>query len=795
MTTRLIGERIPRREDPRLVSGRGRFLDDIDLPNALEAAFVRSELAHARVRSVDTTAAAAHPGVVAVYTHVDLGDLDRALPLGIPDPSLHHPRTGFPLVREKVRLVGEPIAMVVACDRATAEDAAALVEVDYEPLPPVVTLDDAFAGRSLVHDDVPENAAADMRTEYGDIERALADAPHVISRSLHAERAAAMPLETRGVIADFDARLGHLTVYDSTQAPNTVRAGLAGFFHLPEHRVDVIAPDIGGGFGVKIAYWYPEELLVPFASIRLGRPVKWVEDRREHFVGSNHERGQQHDIRVAFDDEGHILGIDDRWLFDAGAYVPYGVILPLITSNFMPGPYKVRAYRSAGRVLYTNTVPSTPYRGAGQPEACFLMERLLDAVAQELDLDRTEVRRRNLIRHEEFPYSTGTIDEDASAMVYDSGDPPRLLEEALRLVRFDNLERERTEVESRGRKLGFGVALYMEITGGELYEGARVHIEPSGKVFVTIGVSSQGQGHETVMAQIAAETLGVPIDDVQVVTGDTRHFKWGVGTFASRILVVAGNAVAGATELVRKKALALAAEVLEASVDDLTIEDGRVFVRGSPERGITMHDLAHLANPVRVAYDEAALEASQFATRRVPTLEILGEPGLEATYFHKPESPTWASGCHAAVVEIDPETFELEFRRYVAVHDCGRVINPMIVEGQICGGIAQGIGGAYYERIHYDESGQLVNANFMDYLIPYVSEIPELTIGHVETLSTTNPLGAKGCGEAGVIPVSAVVASAIEDALGIQISESQLSPTRLFELTREPAVATTEGAA
>jgi CO/xanthine dehydrogenase Mo-binding subunit len=787
MSTRVIGERVQRREDPPLVSGRGRFLDDIEPPGCLHAALVRAQHAHARVLSVEVSDAFEVPGVVAIYTHEDLGALDRPLPLGIPNPGLHHPHTQLPLVRDETHFVGEPIALVVATSRAVAEDVAERVHVEYEPQPVIADVRTAHAAEALVHDDVPGNVAAELADTVGDPDAAFASAPHVIERTLWVERGAAMPLETRGVIADYQPASGELTVFDSTQSPNTIRLGICGFFKLPEHKVEVIAPDVGGGFGVKIAYFYPEELLIPFASLELGRPVKWVEDRREHFIGSNHERGQLHDARIAFDDDGRILAMEDHFLHDAGAYVPYGVIVPLVTMARLPGPYKVPAFRFSTKVLYTNTVPVTPYRGAGQPSAVFIAERLIDGIGAHLGLDKAEVRRRNFIQPDEYPYAPGTIDEDGEPATYDSGNLPAVLGKCVELVRMNDFEAERAEAEARGKKLGLGFGAYVEITGGELYEGARVHVEPSGRVFVTTGVGTQGQGHKTVLAQIAAETLGVSIEDIEVATGDTRHFKWATGTFASRIAVIAGNAVARAATGVREKALTLAAEVLEAAKDDLDVEDGRVFVKGSAGSGVSLAELAVLANPLRVAYDEAALKASQFADKHVPAIELLGEPGLEAFGYFAPSKPSYANGCHAAVVEVDPVTFQIEIKRYAAVHDCGRVINPTLLEGQMYGGIAQGIGGAFYEKIHYDENGQLVNASFMDYLIPYTTEIPVISVGHVETPSPLNPLGLKGAGEAGIMPPQAVLTGAIEDALGIPIAEAPLSPNRLFELSREAA--------
>jgi CO/xanthine dehydrogenase Mo-binding subunit len=784
MADHLIGARVGRKEDLRLVAGEGAFLDDIHVAGCLEAVFVRSDFPHASIGRIDTTEALHVPGVVAALTHADLGELDRPLPLGMLGPGLHHPRMYPPLAGRRVRMVGEPVVAVIATTREIAEDAAARVIVDYEPLPAVASIEDALVAESLVHEDVPDNIAATMHFTIGDPEGAFGGAPHIVKRTLRVERSAGMPLETRGVLAQFDGQHNRLTVYDSTQSPTTVRLGLAAVLGLDQHNVEVIAPDVGGGFGAKLPYWYPEEFIVPYAAISLGRPVKWVEDRGEHFVASNHERGQVHDARIVVADDGTILGLEDTWVHDAGAYTPYGVTVPLVTAKSMTGPYRVPYFRSDCRVVYTNTRPVTPYRGTGHPQGCFVMERMLDAAAQQLNISRVEIRQRNLIRPEEFPYATGWTHEDGSPASYDVGDPPRLLEEALRLVRAADVEEDRADAARRGCQVGLGVAMYMERTGAQLYEGARVHIEPTGKVLVATGVGSQGQGHETIFAQIAAETLGCSYDDVAVVVGNTRHFEWGIGTYASRVATIAGNAVAGAARKVREKLELLAAEALEASREDLVVEDGVVRVAGVADRVVTFRELAHLATPVRVAYDEQSLAASQFADRTIPTLDILSEPGLQATEFCDGLHPSSASGCHAAVVEIDADTFQMRILRYAIAFDSGRLINPMIVEGQIVGGAAQGIAGACYERIHYDDSGQLLNANFMDFLMPYATEIPEMVVEHFGTLSRSNPLGIKGCGEVGVIPTSALIVSAIEEALGIPISEAPLTPDRLFALSR-----------
>jgi CO/xanthine dehydrogenase Mo-binding subunit len=547
-------------------------------------------------------------------------------------------------------------------------------------------------------------------------------------------------------------------------------------FGLPESSVDVIAPDVGGGFGPKIMLFYPDELLVPFAAMQLGRPVKWTEDRQEHFVAVNHERGQVHEVEVGFDNEGRLLALSDDFIHDAGAYTPYGIILPIITAAQIPGPYRVPNYRVRFRDVYTNAVPTSPYRGAGRPHACFVMERTLDAIASHLALDRAEVRRRNFIQPDQFPYSVGVDWQDGNTVIYDSGDYPALLEKALSML----------GPRPPGDHVGMGLGVYVEGTGVGPYEGAHVQVLVSGKVVAATGIPNQGQAHATVWAQIIADELGVDVADVEVTSGDTRRFPWGVGTFASRSAVVAGNAMAAAAGKVAYKARQIAADQLEVDPADLELVDGRVRVKGSPDRGMPLAAVAVLANPMRYAFGGGTEAATQFTAKSRPGPPLLEaeEPGLEATGYYSPPGSTWASGCHAAYVRVDPKTFRLEILKYVVVHDCGRLINPLVVQGQIEGGVAQGIGGAFYERLAYDEEGQLHNASFMEFLMPYATEIPPIEIGHIETPSPLNPLGVKGAGEAGVIPVGAVIASAVEEAMGVSITEMPLSPLKLFELSR-----------
>src|SRR5216683_2625286 len=700
MTTRWFGAPVQRVEDDRLLRGHGRYTDDID-DGALECCFVRSPYAHARIVSIDVGAAREMPGVVAVYTAADLpfGGVD--LPLLIPHPNLTHGRTQRCLASDVVRYAGEAVAFVVAESRYIAEDAAELVQVEYEPLPVVITPEDAARAEHLVHDDVPGNVAAEMVQEAGDVAAALAAAPHRKTLRFRYERGAANPLEARAVWARWSAAEHKLTVYDSTQSPTSIRGGLAVLFGLAESNVEVIAPDVGGGFGPKIMLFYPDEVLVPHAAMQLGRPVKWTEDRQEHFTAVNQERGQVHEVEVGFDDQGRVVALSDDFIHDGGAYTPYGIILPIITAAQVPGPYRIQNYRVRFRDVYTNATATSPYRGAGRPHACFVMERTLDAIAAQLGLDRVEVRRRNLIQRDEFPYTVGVVWQDGNTVVYDSGDYPELLDRALK----------RLGPRPEGDHVGMGIAIYVEGTGVGPYEGAHVQVLVSGKVVAATGIPSQGQAHATV---------------------------W-----------------------------------------------GQVRVKGSPDKGMPLAAVSVLANPVRYAFGGGTEAATQFSSKREgPPLQGGEEPGLEATGFYSPPGSTWASGCHAAYVRVDPQTFRLEILKYVVVHDCGRVINPLVVQGQIEGGVAQGIGGAFYERLAYDADGQLRNASFMEFLIPYSTEIPEIEIDHIETPSPLNPLGVKGAGEAGVIPVGAVLASAIEEALGVAITEMPLSPLKLFELSR-----------
>ncbi len=767
MGTRYFGERVRRREDPRLLTGRGTYVDDVQPPTLLHAALLRSPHARARITRLDVSRAAAMPGVALVLTHADLPPaLQEPLPKLIPHRTLIHHKTQYALAPGQVRHVGEPVAFVVATNRYVAEDALEAIEVEYEPLQAVVDLEAAVQPDSpLVHDDMGTNVCAEYTQRVGDPDAAFATAPHVFRERLRMDRGTASSIETRGVVAIWEPKTRELVIHDSTQAPIWIRNYLAVLLDLPQNNVRVIALDVGGGFGPKIMMCYPEEVLVPHAAMRLGRPVKWIEDRRENFMATNQEREQIHDAEIAVDDEGRILAVRTRFLHDAGAYIPYGLIVAIVASTQLVGPYKIPNYECTFKAVFTNKMIVSPYRGAGRPHGCFVMERLIERVAQELGIDRAEVRRRNFIQPHEFPYDTGLIFQDNAPLVYDSGDYPAVFEKALEMVGYADWPARKAAAATEGRTLGLGIGFYVEGTGIGPYEGCRVTVEPTGKVFAATSVGTQGQGHFTSFAQIVADALGVDVQDVTITTGDSGAFSWGTGTFASRAAVVAGNAVALAAQAVRAKALMVAAKMLEARPDDLELAGGRVFVRGTPDRSVALAEVATAANPLRGTIP--------------PEWE---GPGLEASRYYAPPRGTFSPGCHAMIVEVDREIGAVQVHRHVVVHDCGKIINPLILDGQIQGGVAQGLGNAFYEKLVYDADGQLLTQTYMDYLLPTIAEVPKVEIGHVETPSPLNPLGVKGAGEAGTIPVPAVFASALDDALGTRITEMPLSHSRLLEM-------------
>jgi carbon-monoxide dehydrogenase large subunit len=779
MATRYFGAPIKRNEDRRLLTGQALFVDDVAFPDMLHAALLRSPIAHGRVRSIDAAAARQRKGVVAVYTADDLGAYWQPGPLLVPPPPIKdivfNQRTQVPLAKDKVRHVGEPLALIIAGSRYLAEDALADIVLDLEPLPAVVALEPGVKDDApRVHDDVRGNVAAWVRQSKGDYAAAAARADHVIRRRFHYDHGASVPMETRGVVAKWDAKANQLTVWDTTQAPVFVRNGLAAMLGLGERQVRVIAPFVGGGFGPKIMMFYPEEVLLPWAAIKLNRPLKWIEDRQEHFFATTHERDQIHDAEIALTREGRILGIKDRFLHDTGAYDPYGLTVPINSQCTLLGPYVVPSYDSTFTAVFTNKPMVTPYRGAGRQHGVFVIERLLDIAAHQLGIDRAEIRRRNFIPPDAFPYDNEIIYQDFAPLEYDSGNYEPILDKALEAIGYAQFrQEEQPRLRAQGRQLGIALTCYVEGTGIGPYEGARVQVQANGKVNVATGIGTQGQGHFTSFAQIVADQVGVDVRDVDVITGDTDQFYWGAGTFASRGAVVAGNAVNEAAKVVREKILRVAADHFECAEEDLELAEGQVSIVGVPGRAVRLGELATKANPMRGAVKPGT------------------EPGLESTQYFGPPRGATASGVHAMIIEVDPETMMLEIRKYVVVHDCGTVINPMILAGQIHGGVAQGIGNAFYEHLIFDGNGQLLNGTLAGYLIPTAMDVPTIELAHTTTTSPLNPLGIKGAGEAGAIPVGPLFAQAIEDALGlnargIELLEIPLSPDRLWALAHKP---------
>lgn len=774
MTKKYVGQPMTRTEDPKLLTGQALFVDDVQIPGMLHAAFLRSDYAHARVKSIDVSAARERPGVVAVFTAEDMGDDWRPSPPNVsPPPGMEgvtfYSRTPVPLVKDKVRHAGEALAMVIAESRYIAEDATEDIWVEMEPLEAVVDIEKALdPDAPLVHDDLESNLAAHLTQNKGDYKAARAQADLVVKRRIVIDRCAAGAMENRGIVAHWEPKAEHLTIYDTTQSPIPIRNGLAALFGLAAPQVRVIAPFVGGAFGPKIMMYYPEEVMLTWATLQLGKPIKWIEDRQENFFATTQERGQVHYAEMALDKEGHILGIHHDFLHDTGAYDPYGLTIPLNTQSHSMGAYDIPNYSSDLKVVFTNKTIVTPVRGAGRPQGIFLAERLLDIAAKELGMDRLEIRKKNLIPPDAFPYEHKIIDQAFAPLVFDSGNYVATLEKAAAMIGYDKfLKEEQPRLRAEGKHVGLGIVAFVETTGVGPYEGARVTVETDGRVSVATGVGTQGQGHFTSFAQIVADQLGVSPRDVRLVTGDTAEFHWGTGTFASRGAVVAANAIRAAAVSVRKKILRQASKVLETPEEELELVDGHVRVADIPKQSISLGELAVLANPLRGAVEPGT------------------EPGLEATDYFGPQYGATANGSHAMIVEVDPETMMIEIKRYVTVEDCGTVLNPLILSGQIHGGVALGIGNSFYEQLIYDDNGQLLNASLADYLIPSSTEIPRMELGHEETLSPLNPIGSKGAGEAGTIPVPSLFAQALEDALqdyGVEILEMPMSPNKLFEL-------------
>jgi aerobic carbon-monoxide dehydrogenase large subunit len=774
MGVRYFGAAVKRREDPRFLRGEARYVDDVKLPGMLHAAFLRSPHAHARVVAVRAHDASRMPGVVRVFTFADLEGWMKPLPLfGAVPPGLGaavrvemRQAVQHALVKDRARHVGEVVAMVVAVSRAHAEDAVDRIEVDWQPLPPVVDMIAAAEpGAPLVHPEWGTNVAVAFTHGIGDADGALAAAPVVVRETFHVQRYVGMPLEPRGVVALWDRRDGSLTTWNSTQVSHFVRDGLTVALGLPPHKVRVIAPDLGGGFGTK-ASGYPEDALIPIAATVLNRPVKWVEDRREHMMGSAHARHQSHSIELAATADGTILAVRDRIWLDLGAYNVWGIVLPYNTVAHLIGPHRIRNMRVDVKAVVTNKTPNAPYRGAGRPETVFAMDRAVDCLARQLGVDPADLRRKNYIRADEMPFDLGMPYRDGNPLVYDSGDFPAALEAALETVGYTELRREQERLRPGGIHRGIGISGYVEGTAIGPFEGATVKLDLSGRVIVATGAVNSGQGHETSFAQVAADVLGVPIDWVTVIGGDTSAVPFGVGTFASRSAVTAGSSITDAAGQVRAKLVRAAANLLEAAPADIEIEEGRVSVRGAPDSAIPLGRVVQASLPT-------------FAKPGVVS------PDFEASAYHHVPTVTYASAVHVASVEVDVGTGHVKLLRYVVAHDCGKVINPLIVEGQVHGGVAQGVGGALFEEMVYDGEGQLLTGTLMDYLIPTAMELPPVETVHLEYPSPRNPLGAKGLGEGGAISPPAAIANAIEDALapfGVRIRETPVSPARLLQL-------------
>ncbi len=768
MSARYFGAAVPRLEDPRLLAGRGRYVDDIALPGMLHAAFVRSQVAHGRLRGVDAANARNMPGVAAIYTMADFKHIaEGPMPPMAPHPLLKTPITYHPLAVGEVRHVGEAIALVLADTRQQAEDAANAVQLDIEDLPAVADPVAALADDAPRVDSGREhNLIGTLRGGFGNADAVFAKADHVISETLHIHRGGCHSMECRGVIAAPNALSDELTIYTSSQSPYMVRRHLAQYLKRDESSLRVIAPDVGGGFGPK-ANVYPEEFAIALAALTCGRPVKWIEDRSEHFVATTQQRDQVWSVEAAFTADGRMQAVRGRCIHDNGAYAPYGLILPATALASFPGPYALEALDISIDVVLTNLVPTSPVRGAARPCTAFVLERLADRIARHLNLPRDEVRRRSFIRADQMPYTTGMKARDGSPISYDSGDYINALNLALQKIDAAGIAARKAEASARGKLLGMGLASCVEDTGLAPFEGATVRVTPAGKVTISTGAASQGQGHRTVLAQIAADALGVPIESITVESADTGKFPLGISTIASRIAVTAGSSVELAAQQVRKKALKAASFMLEAAEHDLEIEDGVVRVIGVPGMQVSLGDIA------RALSGNAGL-----------LLPGHMEPDLAATAYFESNALTFAYGANACEVEVDPATGDARVTRYVVVHDCGRLINPLVVDGQIRGGVVHGIGNALYERMVYDETGQPLSTNYGEYLLPLATEMPDIEIHHIETPSPRNPIGVKGAGEGGTIPAAACVISAIEDALGPSapfIAEHPVSPERITQ--------------
>jgi carbon-monoxide dehydrogenase large subunit len=775
-----VGQRLRRKEDARLVTGRATHVADLRIPGLLHAAVLRSPFAHARIVRIETEAAATAPGVVRVFTARDLE--------GKIGPFVEAARTEIaPLLREKigptlkscpmpvlaadrVLWVGQPVAVLVAADRYLAEDALELVQVEYEPLAAVSDPEHALEPDApVLHPELGDNVQTSFVVSVGDVDGAFARAERTLSARLVMGRTAANAMETRGVAAVPDPGRDELTVWDANARPHLVRTFICEMLGLPADGVRVIGPDMGGSFGTGM---FPEDVLIAFLARELGRPVRWVEDRRENLANTRHARDQIHQVEVAFDGDGRIIALKDRYLIDAGAYNNYAITVSYNSAAHLRGQFAIDHMRVEALSVLTNKAPVTPVRGAGRPEVVFVMDRIVDLVATELGLDPVEVRRRNLIRPEQMPYPMGMPYRDGVDIVYDRADFPGQLERALELFGYDEFRREQAAAREAGRRIGVGVSSYVEGSGYGPYEGAVVRIDSQGHVTVATGAKPHGQSLETTLAQICADQLGVTPDDVTVKAGDTALIAHGIGTFASRSAVTAGTAVGVAAARLREKVLAVAGELLETHPSDLDLERGIIAARGAPDRRVTLAEVARAAAPGPRA-------------KLPPGME----PGLETVYYYVPPTVTFASGTHVVGVEVDEETGFVRLLKYVTTDDCGQMLNPAVVEGQVHGGVAHGIGNALFEEVVYDGDGQLLTGTYMDYLLPTASDVPPIAVGHQEEFpSELNPFGIKGVGEGGAVSPPAAIANAIVDALRpmrVRVDRVPIGPERLYRLIRE----------
>jgi carbon-monoxide dehydrogenase large subunit len=757
-------------EDAALLRGHGRFVDDIVLPGLLHAIFVRSPVAHARLNGIDTSAAKALPGVHAVFTYRDLRPVivcDRT-PLALPVAAIRHHVDPSWLAEKELCFVGEPVAVVVAESRAIAEDAANLVVIDIEELPAVTDPVAALAaGAPKARLDCADNLLAQWALKYGDADRAFADAAHRIAQRFRIHKGGGHAIETRAVLARYDDAEDLLTVWDGTQMPHKAKRVITDALGLTENQVRVIAPHVGGGFGPKNPF-YPEELVVPAVARLLGAPVKWIEDRRESFTATNHEREQDWDLEVAVDADGKLLAVRGKVHHDHGSATPSGLSTAQNSATNFIGPYVLPAVNIEFAVCLTNFAPATSSRGAGRPQGTYAMERLLDLIAEHLSLPRDEIRRRNLISADQMPYVTPVVTRDGLPMTYDSGDYPESQRRALAAAGWSDFQARQAAARQQGRYIGLGLSNYVEGTGRGPFESVSVRIGPSGKIVVATGATDQGQGTHTMLAQLAAETFGVTADRVQVIAGDTAASPLGHGSYASRQAVTAGSALHIAAKLVAEKAKQVASAMMEVSTDDLELIDGDVCVRGVPGMKKSLGDIAHALSGV-----------AGFALPPGVT------PGLAASNDFVPPAITYTNGTHVCEVEVDPETGNVRLLRYVVVHDCGRMISPMMVEGQVHGALAHGIGATLYEWMRYDASGQPQTVTFADYMLPTSDTVPPIEIHHMESPTPLNPLGVKGAAESGTIGAPAAIVSAIEDALkpfGVRITDLPATPERLLAL-------------